>query len=150
MKAPSSSLSEDDGAEENQDSKESQEDIVFDYSDFFSVLMYYGHMNKDEIMNHSRAFLHGIYQTYYERVKENLDIAYFSGGKDNADSKDEKVEVPYAGQCELSASDYPTEFTKLPPKNAVLDSTPEKTREFLSGFGDAMAVFKDVQIIEDE
>lgn len=140
MKAPSSSEEEeDDGAKENQ----KEEDIVFDYSDFFSVLMYYGHMSTDEIMNHSRAFLHGIYRVHHSRIKENLSIAYFSSGKEEAESNDSVDES--VGQYELSASDYPTEFTKLPPKH-MIESTPEATREFLSGFGDAMAVFKDVQI----
>lgn len=105
-------------------------------------------MSKDEIMNHSRAFLHGIYQNYYSRVKENLDIAYFPDKK-NEDFEQESHDNSevFCGQYELNESDYPTEFTKLPPK---IDSTPEKTREFLSGFGDAMAVFKDVQITQDE
>lgn len=131
-----------DGAKENSENEET----IFDYSDFFSVLMYYGHMSMDEIMNHSRAFLHGIYRMHINRVKENLDIAYLSFGKQE-DADGAEVD-PLAGQYELSASDYPTEFTKLPPKH-VTDSTPEKTREFLSGFGDAMKVFKDVYITED-
>lgn len=139
MKAPSSEENNEDGAEEN-------EEIVFDYEDFFSVLMFYGHMSMDEIMNHSRAFLYGIYKMHSNRIKENLSIAYFTASKD--DEEEEQQEEPQ-GQFELSASDYPTEFTKLPPKH-VMESTVEGTREFLSGFGDAMEVFKNVQIVEDE
>lgn len=138
MKAPSSEENNEDGAEENKD------EIVFDYSDFFSVLMYYGHMSMDEIMNHSRAFLHGIYRVHHSRIKENLSIAYFTAGKEDEEEAVEEDD----GQYELSASDYPTEFTKLPPKH-VVGSIPEATREFLSGFGDAMEVFKNVQIAED-
>lgn len=143
MKAPTSDPSSEVGAEKNTDSKET----TFDYSDFFSVLMYYGHMSMDEIMNHSRAFLHGIYRMRFERVRENLDLAYLSFGNKDEENKEVGQET-YSGQYELSASDYPSEFTKLPPKH-LIESTPEKTREFLSGFGDAMKVFKDVQITED-
>lgn len=86
---------------------------------------------------------------HINRVKENLDIAYFSSGEKNEENEETLV-FPDSGQYELSMSDYPKEFTKLPPKQSlIVDSTPEKTREFLSGFGDAMKVFKDVYITED-
>lgn len=143
MKAPSSEENNEDGAEENQDNE-----IVFDYADFFSVLMYYAHMSKDEIMNHSRAFLHGIYRMYAKRACENLGVSPTSeeaSEEDNATS--ENISLP---EYELNRSDYPTEFTKLPPKpNKAIESSPEKTRDFLASFAGA-EVFKNVTIAEDQ
>lgn len=142
MKASPSSTSEDDEAE-NDDGP-----LVFDYADFFSVLMYYAHMSKEEIMNHSRAFLHGIYRMYAKRACENLGVSPTSEEKieeDNATS--ENISLP---AFELSKSDYPTEFTKLPPKpNKSIESSPEKTRDFLASFAGA-EVFKNVTIVEDD
>lgn len=138
MKASPSSASEEDEAE--------NEDIVFDYCDFFSVLMYYGHMTKDEILRHSRAFLHGIYRMYVKRACENLGVSPDREDDDIDDTKN------HASQYGLSAEDYPTSFGKLPPRGSgpvVVDNDPNKTRDFLASFGGAAAVFKDVQVATD-
>lgn len=89
MKAPSSDESYDEGAE----------DLELDYEDFFSVLMYYGHMSKQDIMNSSRPFLYGIYKNYAKRACENLGVS--------PDPNDEDSDTP------LKESDYPKEFKKV-------------------------------------
>lgn len=142
MKASPSSTSEDDEAENDTD-----EPLVFDYADFFSTLMYYAHMSKDEILDHSRAFLHGIYRMYYKRACENLGVS--DKPKDD-DEEEPEQEAFFPGQYELRKDDYPTEFYKLPPKpNKPIDSSPEKTREFLASFGAGAQVFNNVQIAKD-
>lgn len=93
MKAPSSDASVDDGADPYQ----------LDYEDLFSVLMYYGHMSKQEIMKSSRPFLYGIYRSYVKRACENLGVP--PNGGDCTDSN-----------TPLSESDYPTEFGKMSRK----------------------------------
>lgn len=141
MKASPSSASEEDEAE-NED-----EDIIFDYCDFFSVLMYYGHMSKNEIMTHSRAFLHGIYRMYVKRACENLGVS--SDRKENDDIDDTESQI---NQYSLSANDYPTSFSRLSPKKnklVTVDNDPNKTREFLASFGGPAELFKDVQIATD-
>lgn len=65
------------------------------YADFFSVLMYYGHMSKYDIMHSSRAFLYSIYQKYADRACENLGIA-------NENNKDEN-----GNTITLTEEDYP-------------------------------------------
>lgn len=143
MKA-SSSTETDDGEAENKSDKP----VVFDYCDFFSVLMYYAHMSKEEIMSHSRAFLHGIYRTYYKRACENLGVSATS--EEESEEDNTGSEESYVGDYELNESDYPTEFTKLPAKpNKAIESSPEKTREFLAAFGAGAEVFKNVTIAED-
>lgn len=72
----------------------------FDYEDFFSVLMYYGHMSKDDILNSSREFLVGIYQKYVKRACENLGVS-----EDDGD-----VESNTPGKTTLTDADYPKEF----------------------------------------
>lgn len=115
MKAPSSKTSGDDGADE---------EIEFDYRDFFSVLMYYGHMSKEEIMNSSRPFLHGIYRMYAKRACENLGIS----------SKPEEGESVDG----LTNSDYPTDFGKLSPSGNVESSLPfSSTEDFMALFPNA-------------
>lgn len=138
MKASSSDASEDGDAENDKD-------LVFDYCDFFSVLMYYGNMSKSEIMTHSRAFLHGIYRMYVKRACENLGVSS-SGESDDIDEANGQVQ-----QCGLSESDYPTSFSKLPVRpNKPIDNDPDKTRAFLAGFGGAAEVFKNVQVATDD
>lgn len=136
MKASSSDASKDGDADND-------EDLTFDYCDFFSVLMYYAHMSKDEIMRHSRAFLHGIYRTYVKRACENLGV---SSDREEDDDIDE--ENAQASKYGLTAADYPESFSKLPPRNngSVVVGDASKTRDFLSGFGDAAVIFKDAQI----
>lgn len=73
-----------------------------DYAEFFSVLMYYGHMSKAEIMNSSMPFLLGIYKQYAKRACENLGVS--------PDSENDEEEY---GNTQLKESDYPTEFRKL-------------------------------------
>lgn len=90
MKASSSDASTDDDAE----------NFELDYCDFFSVLMYYGHMSKDEIMSSSRPFLYGVYKQYAKRACENLGVSP-DGEEDGADN------------TALKESDYPIEFKKL-------------------------------------
>lgn len=142
MKASPSSTSEDDEAENNDST------LVFDYADFFSVLMYYAHMSKDEILNHSRAFLHGIYRMYAKRACENLGVSPTSETESEEDTAtSENISLT---DYELNSSDYPTEFTKLPPKpNKAIENSPEKTRDFLASFAGA-EVFKNVTIAEDD
>lgn len=72
----------------------------FDYEDFFSVLMYYGHMSKYEIMHSSRKFLVAIYQKYVKRACENLGVS-----DENSDNEDDAI-----GKTKLTEEDYPKEF----------------------------------------
>lgn len=112
MKAPSSDASQDDGAEE---------EIDFDYRDFFSVLMYYGHMSKEEIMNSSRPFLHGIYRMYAKRACENLGVSSEPAEEEGLDG--------------LTQSDYPSNFGKLNTSGKIED-TPNfgSTEDFMAQF----------------
>lgn len=138
MKASSSDASEDGDAENDKD-------LVFDYCDFFSVLMYYGNMSKNEIMTHSRAFLHGIYRMYVKRACENLGVSSNREEDDDIDGTERQVQ-----QFGLSQSDYPTSFSKLPMRpNKPIDNDPDKTRAFLASFGGPAAMFKDVQVATD-
>lgn len=115
MKAPSSETSGDDGADEK---------IEFDYRDFFSVLMYYGNMSKEEIMNSSRPFLHGIYRMYAKRACENLGVS----------SKPEEEESVDG----LTNSDYPSDFGKLSPSGNVESSLKfSSTEDFMALFPNA-------------
>lgn len=94
-----------------------------DYEDFFSVLMYYGHMSKEEILHSSRPFLYGIYKQYGKRACENLGVS--PDGKD----KDEK--------STLTEKDYPVEFKKISKRErAEAASKFESEKDFLSGFKD--------------
>lgn len=104
MKAASSEPSQDDAAKSEMD---------LDYSEFFSVLMYYGHMSKEDIMNSSRPFLYGIYNQYVHRACENLGVS-----PDGDKEEDNKTE--------LKESDYPQNFTKIKDFKS--------TRDFLSEF----------------
>lgn len=127
MKAPSSDASEDDGA---------LEEIGFDYQDFFSVLMYYGHMSKEEIMKSSRPFLHGIYRMYAKRACENLGV-----------SSEPEEETSIDG---LTQHDYPSNFGKLNPSGEVEDTPAfESTEDFMKMFPSA-AKYKDAYIAKIE
>lgn len=128
MKAPSSDASKGDGADDDGPNE-------FDYSDFFSVLMYYGHMTKNDIMNSSRPFLHGIYRMYAKRACENLGVSPKNEEETDADHDE---------------NGYPKEFQKLVPrhwKEAGLEFT--STKDFLSQFSMA-AKYKDGLTIEKE
>lgn len=107
--ASSSNASEDDDA-----------NFELDYTEFFSVLMYYGHMSKEEIMNSSMPFLLGIYKQYIKRACENLGV-----------SPNNDDEEKFDGTTQLKESDYPTEFGKLSNTNKKLY---ESTDEFLAQF----------------
>lgn len=69
------------------------------YEELFSVLMYYGHMSKHDILHSSRRFLTAIYQSYVKRACENLGVSPDSDGKDKK-----------PGETQLTEDDYPTEF----------------------------------------
>lgn len=77
-------------------------DYKFDYSDFFSVLMYYGHLSKEDIMNSSRPFLYEIYKQYGKRACENLGVS-------SEPKEDETAKV--------DVEDYPSMFKKLSAKD---------------------------------
>lgn len=93
MKAPSDS--------DNEDEEGANEDFDLDYAEFFSVLMYYGHMSKDEILHSSRRFLYGIFKQYAKRACENLGV--------NLDKKDEE-------ETTQVDSGYPSQFKKFTKK----------------------------------
>lgn len=96
-------------------------------------------------MRHSRAFLHGIYRMYVKRACENLGVS--SDKKD--DETDEAEDV--ASKYNLRADDYPTEFTKLPPRpDKKVERSPDEMKKFMASFGAGAEVFKNVQIIKDE
>ncbi len=118
MKAPSSDdedASEDEGADK---------DFVLDYEDFFSVLMYYGHMSKEEIMNSSRQFLYAIYGKYGKRACENLGVSP-DGDKDGS-----------GDDGPIKDSDYPSEFVRLTPKERKKAAEEFKdTADFMRQFG---------------
>lgn len=83
--------------------------------------MYYGHMSKEEIMNSSRPFLHGIYRMHKNRACENLGISSEPSEEESEDG--------------LTKSDYPSDFGKLSPSGNV-ESTPEfsSTQDFMAQF----------------
>lgn len=113
MKASDSDASEDDEANE----------FEFDYAEFFSVLMYYGHMSKEEIMNSSMPFLLGIFKQYSKRACENLGVS--------SDSDDEEI-----NNTELKESDYPIEFRKLSADKEKELSKYESADDFLKQFSE--------------
>lgn len=113
MKAASSDTSEDEVAED--------EDL--DYSDFFSVLLYYG-LSKSEILNSSRPFLYAIYKRYGYRACENLGVS------PDGHSEEGSNKTP------LTESDYPIEFKKLSKmerKEALQEFS--STDDFMAQFG---------------
>lgn len=108
-------------SEEDEDEPDENEDRQFDYRNFFSVLMYYGHMSKEDIMNSSRAFLHGIYRMYVNRACENLGVS----PKDKEDEQEENAQ-----------DRYPSEFMKLSKKERKEAAEEyDSTEDFLSQFG---------------
>lgn len=113
MKAPSPDASEEDGAE--------NEDIEgLDYCEFFSVLMYYGHMSKKDIMNSSRPFLYGIYKKYAKRACENLGVS--------PNDEDEEIKETDNG--------YPTEFHKISDLDRIETmSNLTNDEDFMKRFG---------------
>lgn len=135
MKASSSEASNEDGADD--------EELEFDYRDFFSVLMYYAHMSKEDIMNSSRQFLYGIYRVYVKRACENLGVSPDS-------KKEEETDIEEESEVEIETDDYPTQFRKLAPRErgAARDDY-SSTQEFLSQFPMA-AQFRDAAIRVDK
>lgn len=105
MKAPSPDASLEDGAEQSE----------LDYSDFFSVLMYYCHMSKQEILNSSRPFLYELYKKYPQRACENLGVS------PNDTDEDEN------NNFVLKESDYPADLMPVTTKD-MRDSI-EKLKE---------------------
>lgn len=102
-------------------------------------------MSKNEIMTHSRAFLHGIYRMYVKRACENLGVSSSREEDDDIDDSDTQFD-----KYRLDANDYPTSFLKMPMRhNRPANNEPDKTREFLASFGGPAAMFKDVQIATD-
>lgn len=138
MKASSSDASNEDGADD--------EELEFDYRDFFSVLMYYAHMSKEDIMNSSRPFLHGIYRVYVKRACENLGVSP-DGNKEESEIQEDGYQ---SDQAESDIDDYPTEFRKLAPRERreAMDDY-SSTQEFLSQFPMA-AQFRDAAIRVDK
>lgn len=97
------------------------EEFDFDYSDFFSVLMYYGKMSKEDILNSSRPFLYAVYKQYGKRACENLGVS-----PDN--EKEEQVDE----------EEYPSMFKKLTPKereNGLKEF--ENSEDFMKIFGES-------------
>lgn len=94
---------------------------LFDYEEMFSVLMYYGHMSKDEIYHSSWRFLTAIYQKYINRAYENLGVS----AKDSND-----------GKIELTDEDYPSEFKKYTKEEQEEEIAKSgiSDEEFLKGF----------------
>lgn len=116
MKAPSSGTSEEEGADESE---------ALDYCEFFSILMYYGHMSKESIMNSSRPFLYGVYRKYAKRACENLGI---SSDNDREES-DETIQ--------LNEESYPTEFYKISDMDRVETMNAlTNNADFMQQFGD--------------
>lgn len=114
MKAASSETSADDAAED--------EDI--DFADFFSVLMYYGHMSKQDILNSSRPFLYEIYKKYGYRACENLGVSPHTDENEHSD------------KTQLTESDYPIEFKKLSKAEREQSLSEFKnTDDFMALFG---------------
>lgn len=97
-----------------------------DYSEFFSVLMYYGGMSKEEIMRSSRPFLFGIYKQYINRASENLGV-----------NPNDDGEPKHARKTGLEENDYPVEFKKLSQieKDRAVNQY-SSDEEFLANFVD--------------
>lgn len=91
------------------------------YEELFSVLMYYGNMSYEEIMNKSRRFLLAIYQQYPRRACENLGVS---------PDKDKNDEVT------LSDSDYPSEFVSFSQaeREKAIKESGETDEEFIKKF----------------
>lgn len=116
MRAPSSDASEDDGANED-----------LDYSEFFSVLMYYGHMSKKEIMNSSRPFLYAIYKKYAKRACENLGV---SPDVEDTENDEESNDID---------NGYPTSFGKISDldRQETMDQL-TRNEDFMRRFGNKL------------
>lgn len=133
------SLSDANADDEEAEENASDEPIVFDYSEFFSVLMYYYGMSKDEILSHSRGFLHGLYRMYYKRACENLGVSSAKSDKDEEDDDSTEDE-----------NGYPKQFVKLPSKGAnIPQSSPEATHDYMAAFGGDAMLFKNARIVGD-
>lgn len=91
MKAPFSDDDEDNEVEDGAD-----DDFKLDYAEWFSVLMYYYGMSKEDIMRRSRRFLYALYKQYVRRACENLGVS--------PDKEDEE---------KTGENAYPSQFKKL-------------------------------------
>lgn len=93
--------------------------------ELFSVLMYYGHMSKAEILSSSRRFLIAIYQSYVRRACENLGVS------PDGDSKSQNSDGTM-----LSESDYPSEFVSFSQaeREKYLSECNESSEDFMSKF----------------
>lgn len=97
--------------------------------------MYYYGMSYDEIMHHSRRFLHALYKQYIKRACENLGVS--PDGKDDPD--------------ELSEDDYPTDFGKLQPINRGQPKMEIPDDQLMDLFGDmGMDKYKNHKLLTDK
>lgn len=94
------------------------------YEDLFSVLMYYGHMSKDEILHSSRKFLYAIYTKYVDRACENLGVS-----PDN-EVNNKQQDTP------LTDDDYPSEFVSFTQaqREKYIKESNESDEDFIKKF----------------
>lgn len=124
------------------ESGDAEEKKELDYTDFYSILMYYGHMSKQEIKHSSRAFLTGIYRMYSKRACENLGI---SPDKKKENEEDQQEEYGTLGE---RTDGYPTRFRKIDAvsrEKTIAAFT--DTHDFLSQFPMARG-FKNVTVLD--
>lgn len=94
-----------------------------EWDDFLSVLMFYGHLSKDDIMHSSRGYLFAIYQNYVKRACENLGVS--------SEPSDEDED----GNITLKDSDYPVSLRKIKEEqNKYIEESGITDEEFLSSF----------------
>lgn len=100
------------------------DDSEFDYGNFFSVLMYYGHMSKHEIMHSSMPFLYYIYKNYVDRACENLGVPK----NDEEESENSSTDI-----------EYPKEFYKISDRDRAGTMTSlANDEEFKKRFGNIL------------
>lgn len=93
------------------------------YEELFSVLMYYGHMSKTDILNSSRRFLFSVYKNYVKRAYENLGIS--PDGDSNSKDK-----------TQLTDDDYPSEFVSFSQaqREKAISESGISDEEYLNSF----------------
>lgn len=96
------------------------------YEELFSVLMYYGHMSKHDILHSSRKFLTAIYQNYVKRACENLGVSPDSDNKDDGTPR----------KTVLTEEDYPSEFVSFTQaqREKMIEESGESDIDYLSKF----------------
>lgn len=96
------------------------------YEELFSVLMYYGHMSKYDILHSSRKFLIAIYQQYVKRACENLGVSSEPDGQNDG--------TP--GKTLLTENDYPSEFMSFTQaqREKSIEESGISDSDFLSRF----------------